>query len=185
MSTTNSTLVGSNTVDATGILAGTSYVNAVRSVPYVRVLGAKKPSIEYTKVAGHWTRSGIVATYTTNYNLKKYNPADRVDATAQNGNLDAIDAAIKAVFDAPAFDEEDDFHDTVGLYAYTQVPTATYTKKYAHYWRKGDLIYFTIALSGNISVAGVNGACISGLPFNVDANHIRDFSMSISILTGV
>ena len=55
-STTNSTLVGSNTVDATGILAGTSYVNAVRSVPYVRVLGAKKPSIEYTKVAGHWTR---------------------------------------------------------------------------------------------------------------------------------
>lgn len=125
-----------------------------------------------------------MATYTTNYNLKKYNPADRVDATAQNGNLDAIDAAIKAVFDAPAFDEEDDFHDTVGLYAYTQVPTATYTKKYAHYWRKGDLIYFTIALSGNISVAGVNGACISGLPFNVDANHIRDFSMSISILTG-
>ena len=84
----------------------------------------------------------------------------------------------------PAFDEEDDFHDTVGLYAYTQVPTATYTKKYAHYWRKGDLIYFTIALSGNISVAGVNGACVSGLPFNVDVNHIRDFSMSISILTG-
>ena len=55
-STTNSTLVGSNTVAATGTLAGTSYVNAVRSVPYVRVLGAKKPSIEYTKVAGHWMR---------------------------------------------------------------------------------------------------------------------------------
>ena len=55
-STTNSTLVGSNTVDATGALAGTSYVNAIRSVPYVRVSGAKKPSIEYTKVAGHWTR---------------------------------------------------------------------------------------------------------------------------------
>lgn len=35
-----------------------------------------------------------MATYTTNYNLKKYNPADRVDATAQNGNMDAIDAAI-------------------------------------------------------------------------------------------